>query len=376
MNHACNACGMASGRKESVQRHIDNPRIHNGNAIVIPYVQYVASMAGGGHHYNIHDSFKPKGAHGFRGPHDQQVDGAFFDKIQKKVEEKTIDKVAEKMVSPTITATTAFSSLPPLSNFTYPIHQQPIRYPRENMFGISGYLCKKCFCIEPILYLYSTISTDRNTHSVLYPPNFCSGISNLRSPQDQMDYMKYNRVYGFPKALLTWIRTIWSNRQNMNLISLPIHRPISSISKHDHFQNHQHSDNGFGKDFKISRSQVGNNKDSIRVIVEQGDPMCLKKSITLYYNSSSMIQLSDVVTIEEHPDFRTTKISNAPVLMAIEKTQQLVSSEGDLLSFLSYTKISTFGFFKVRDESYLLMLVPEDYSLDRSYSSECSAPFN
>lgn len=42
MNYACNACGMASGRKESVQHHIDNPRIHNGNANVVPYVQYLA----------------------------------------------------------------------------------------------------------------------------------------------------------------------------------------------------------------------------------------------------------------------------------------------------------------------------------------------
>lgn len=367
---------MAPGRKESVQRHIDNPRIHNGNAIVIPYVQYVASLASVGHHYNIHDSIRPNGAHGFRGPHEQQVNGAFFDKIQKKVEEKMIDKIAEKMVSPTITATTAFSSLPPLPNFTYPIHQQPIRYPSENMFGISGYICKKCFCLKPILYLYSTISADLNTHSVLYPSNSCNGTSNPRSPQDQMYHMKYNEVYGFPNVLLTWIRTIWSNRQNMKLISLRIHGPIGSISKHDHFQDHQHAGNGYGNDFRKSKLQVGNNNDSIKVIVEQGGPMCLKKSITLYYNSSYMIQLSGVLTIEEHPDIRTTKISNAPILMAIEKTQQLISSEIDLLSFLSYTKFSTFGFFKVRDESYLMMLVPEDYSLGRSYSSECSAPFN
>jgi hypothetical protein len=45
MNWACNACGMASGRRESVQRHIINPRIHNGKANAIPFVQYLAGLA-------------------------------------------------------------------------------------------------------------------------------------------------------------------------------------------------------------------------------------------------------------------------------------------------------------------------------------------
>ena len=104
--------------------------------------------------------------------------------------------------------------------------------------------------------------------------------------------------------------------------------------------------------------------------------MCIKKSMILYYDSSNMIQLSEVVTIEERSSMRPTKISNAAILMAIEKSEQLITSEDDLLSFLTYTKISTFGFFKRGNESYLMMLVPEDYSLGRRYSCERSAPFN
>jgi hypothetical protein len=95
MNYACNACGMASGRKESVRRHIDNPRIHNGNAIVIPYVQYVAGLAGGAYPYNIHDSFKPHAARDFRSLDERQVNGSFYDKIQEKIGEKMVDKIAE-----------------------------------------------------------------------------------------------------------------------------------------------------------------------------------------------------------------------------------------------------------------------------------------
>lgn len=122
MNYACNACGMASGRKESVQSHIDNPRIHYGNANVVPYVQYLAGLARGAYPCNIHNSFKPKIAHAFRNPDGQQVNASFFDRIQEKIDEKMVDKIAEEAVSPTRTTTTASSLLPRLPNSTYCLH--------------------------------------------------------------------------------------------------------------------------------------------------------------------------------------------------------------------------------------------------------------
>ena len=62
--------------------------------------------------------------------------------------------------------------------------------------------------------------------------------------------------------------------------------------------------------------------------------MCIKKSMILYYDSSNMIQLSEVVTIEERSSLRPTKISNAAILMAIEKSEQLITSEDDFFSHL------------------------------------------
>ena len=41
-NWACAQCGMTSSRKESVMRHIVNPRIHNGRAQAVPYTDYLA----------------------------------------------------------------------------------------------------------------------------------------------------------------------------------------------------------------------------------------------------------------------------------------------------------------------------------------------
>lgn len=36
----CNICGMSAGRRTSVQRHIDNPNIHNGNGRAVPLAQH------------------------------------------------------------------------------------------------------------------------------------------------------------------------------------------------------------------------------------------------------------------------------------------------------------------------------------------------
>jgi hypothetical protein len=104
--------------------------------------------------------------------------------------------------------------------------------------------------------------------------------------------------------------------------------------------------------------------------VEQKGLSSLKKSITLPYDDSTMIQLSAVLSIENHPSIRSTKVSNASILMAIEKSEQLLTSEDDLLSFLSYTRFKTFGFFGIGNESYLVMLIPEEYSLSRSYNCQ------
>lgn len=69
----------------------------------------------------------------------------------------------------------------------------------------------------------------------------------------------------------------------MKLISLRIHRPIGSNSEPDDFHNH-HADHRFSNGSNNSNLQFGNNKDSIKVIVEQEGSMCLKKSVTLYYD--------------------------------------------------------------------------------------------
>ena len=38
---------MISGRRESVIRHINNPRIHAGRALAVPYVEFISRFKNG-----------------------------------------------------------------------------------------------------------------------------------------------------------------------------------------------------------------------------------------------------------------------------------------------------------------------------------------
>jgi hypothetical protein len=105
----------------------------------------------------------------------------------------------------------------------------------------------------------------------------------------------------------------------------------------------------------------------LKVTVERNSLSAVKKSIILDYDESNMIQLAAVLSISSYPSTRS-RVSNASILKAIETSEQLITSEDELFSYLSYTKFKTFGFFSIENESYLVMLIPEEYSLSRSYS--------
>jgi len=79
-------------------RHIANPRIHNGRAQAIPYTDYLAGLRDG--------IYSPTTAHLYRmrslsnqAP-DEQFGESLSDRIEKKVEEKFVDTIAERLVRP------------------------------------------------------------------------------------------------------------------------------------------------------------------------------------------------------------------------------------------------------------------------------------
>jgi hypothetical protein len=361
MNYACDVCGMASGRRESVQRHIDNPNKHNGNARVISFVEYLAGLASGAYSI-VSNPSRTRVSYNVRNLEDQQTEGSFLDKIQEKVEEKMIDRFAEYAVNQSM------PSPPPLStpNISYPIHQQSFSYPKEDIFAIGGYVCLDCCLIKPIIYPYKIVSNSPLIQSQVYPMRACYGNRDFGSSQERTEYLNYNEINGFPTVLQTWVRKIWSNGKKMKLRSIHIRGSVGSSCEQDLLKETTHNAND-DLNNNVGNPQFSNRKNMLKVTVEQDGLSAVKKSIILEYDESNMIQLAAVLSISSHPSIRS-RVSNASILKAIEASEQSIAMEDELLSYLSYTKFKTFGFFSLENESYLVMLVPEEYSLSRSYS--------
>jgi hypothetical protein len=308
-NWACDACGMASGRKESVQRHIDNPRIHNGNAIVIPYELYIARLAGGAYPYNIHDSFKQKDARWVRDSYVQHANESFLDKIEVKIEEKLVDKIAQEAVYRPFLLP---PPILPMPNINYLNQQAFFNYPGEKIFGIEGYICEHCLIIKPTIYLYGIDSNEGSSQSLIYPVQYCHRNRDYSSSQEQMDYISYNEKYGFPKVLRNWVSKMWSRGQNMKLVSLQVHRANMSNMETYAF-------NGAGERL-ISSTDCNNNPDignrgiRARITVECVGNSGVRKFISLPYDDSNAIQLNATHTFEKHPSVKSTRVSSTPIL--------------------------------------------------------------
>jgi hypothetical protein len=87
LNWQCDACGMSAGRKTSVQRHIDNPNIHNGGGRVEPY-----AGSSNGSENRKHPSRKV-----FQGMSSRPSDENLVVRIEKEVENEIVREIAKKI---------------------------------------------------------------------------------------------------------------------------------------------------------------------------------------------------------------------------------------------------------------------------------------
>lgn len=196
----------------------------------------------------------------------------------------------------------------------------------------------------------------------------CYYKRDFGSSQERIEYLNYNEINGFPTVLQKWVAKIWSNGKKMKLRSLQIQGPVGSSCQRDLLKETTHNTNN-DLNNNVGNPQFSNRKNMLKVTIEQDGLTTVKKSIILDFNDSDMIRMDAVLSISSHPSIRSS-VSNASILRAIETSEQLITSEDELLSFLSYTKFKTFGFFSIKNESYLVMLIPEEYSLSRNYSCQ------
>lgn len=347
LNWAC-VCGMTSSRKESVMRHIANPRIHNGRAQAIPYNDYLAGLREG--------IYPPTTAHLYRMRSfanqvtDDQFGESIIDKIDKKVEEKYIDTIAEKLVKPSYNLLAPSHALA-FARPAYRIPQPaPVSLPPEGIFGISGYVCNNCLVIKPKIILFNSSVDNRSSLSEIYPIQTCQRQGSGMSKEDETFYLNYNKMYGYGTALIRWIRGYWSDSAKMKIIAIKLPYPIAGKSP-------------------ICGARI----------IMSDDRASFEKTVLLNYDESPILDLTNhkgIVPAQSDED------GSSIIMEAIKNSEYVIEGDKQLGAFLRQTKFSTFAFFHMNqsnaqsengktlsiNEAYFIAALPYEVTMYKKFS--------
>jgi hypothetical protein len=193
-NWACSACGMYSGRKESVVRHIRNKNVHNGYASVIPFIDSLIARRSG-FYAGQYEGRKNLVRHLNTG----------FELFQKVLPEKMAEKMAEKWVS----NSPQFQLQP-----SYPLpliynHLDNFFADAENLFAIEASICN--LAIEPVKILYA--ESHRPVKII-----FCSHLNPSTGFQQEQDLPQY----GFVSSLKSWVDYVLPTIKQKKIVALRI----------------------------------------------------------------------------------------------------------------------------------------------------------
>lgn len=104
---SCTTCGMSSGRKYSVQRHILNYNIHNGAGIVIPFIEYAVGTREG--------KYQPQQVPKKTYSQSQYFDNIYV-KITQELENLIVNDIARKIFIDLSADQTKFNNLKSLAD--------------------------------------------------------------------------------------------------------------------------------------------------------------------------------------------------------------------------------------------------------------------
>jgi len=88
LNWRCNICGMSAGRRTSVQRHIDNPNIHNREGVAVSFTEYSTRLG-------THD-YSPRQATQEASPLPAEAKSLVI-RVEKEVENEIVKEVAKRL---------------------------------------------------------------------------------------------------------------------------------------------------------------------------------------------------------------------------------------------------------------------------------------
>jgi hypothetical protein len=397
-NWACSLCGMISGRRESVIRHINNPRIHAGQALAVPYIEFISRSKNGTPISSSAYVYRSRMKTMYGSP---LVKETFYDKLVKRIEDINLEKFAERFTNSGSTWLHQ-EQLPP----TFPLGprrsmlKQVTHYLGENIFAIRGHLCPKCITIEPEIYGFGS-AVNANFLSILYPIHpECTDIPAM-SYSERRESLNLFATKGFPEIVREWIRSIWSSNLRMRMIALKVPGSKHNPDKNDDVSSTEVALNWLGYSSGQLRWSTGSSVTVVSDTISNGENdrlMALnRKEITLHYVNSDFIYLPNGIGSQSSPQipnlvnsFGVDNTNRTGIIeKAIESSDIIINSESELLEFLSVAKFGTFGFFRIgptsamskspptedSEDGYLLLLTPEEFGINRKFSiTQTSSP--
>jgi hypothetical protein len=307
-NWACAVCGMCSGRKESVMRHINNPNIHMGNGTVIPFSDSLIARLTGAclpHPSDVRwmynrqkDRFSPKSEN-------------LVTLLEKTCAQKLADKIADSIVN------SASAGLNQPTNYNYNIPNVINNYNdlftnTEDVYAIHMQVCPKCLMIEPVKLRYAkgeNIGCIRNRLILS-----CSPPQGYILESQRGQYLRGIAEDGIRPHLKNWIDCFIPSPKDRRIAAIP-----------------------------VPQLSPNNSMRVVRLSVNQsGSDSTIKKYGTVQYLKENCCDL--LMTRHNEPTGWSTRV--------LQNGKTTLVNDEEVLDFLSHTNNSTYGFFAIQPKDH------------------------
>ena len=293
---------MWSGRKESVRRHIDNPNIHMGNGIAISFSDSLLKRLTGATFPNplTSASYNRRNSNLF--PNTPEKMFAMFEKAYSQ---KIADKIADKIVNFDITYQTQpayYDYNVPNPNYTNDFYTSI-----KDLYGLEMHVCPKCLMIEPAKISYAKGEPSAGIRSSISLP--CCPPPNYESESQKGQHQRVpmeSRIYPHLKK---WLDCLKPSLKDRTIVAIPV--PQLSPS------------NSMGK-----------------VILSVNDPESVsrKKYVTIEYLKEKCYDL--LLSSDTESNHWSARVLHNESTSFVD--------DDEVMDYLSRTKHSTFGFFRIK----------------------------
>ena len=304
-NWSCSVCGMWSGRKESVRRHIDNPNIHMGNGIAISFSDSLLKRLTGATFPNpvTSASYNRRNSNLF--PNTPEKMFAMFEKAYSQ---KIADKIADKIVSFDIT----YQTQPAYYDYNVPNlnYANDFYTSIKDLYGLEMHVCPKCLMIEPAKISYAKGEPSVGIRSSISfpcspPPGFLPGTQRGQ----QMSAIAESHIYPLLKK---WLDCLKPSLKDRTIVAIPVPQlsPSNSMCK-------------------------------VRLSVNDPESVSRKKYVTIEYLKEKCYDL--LLSSDTESNYWSARV--------LHNESTSFVNDDEVMDYLSRTKHSTFGFFRINSEN-------------------------